>query len=44
MVLGSGFGVFGFGVDLCDEDIGLVGEVMGNSLPDRGERLAVCGC
>jgi hypothetical protein len=36
------FGVLGFGVDLCDQDVGLGSEVVGKSLPDGRERLAVC--
>jgi hypothetical protein len=40
--LGKGFGVLGFGVNLCDEDGGLGGKVVGKSLPDGGEGLAVC--
>jgi hypothetical protein len=37
----KGFGVLGFGVDLSDQDIGLVDEGVGKRLPDGGESLAV---
>jgi len=39
--LRRGFAVLGFGVDLCDQDGRLGGEVGGYLLPDGGEGLAV---
>lgn len=41
LVLCESFGVLGFGIDLCDEDGGLSGEVVGEGLPDGSKRLAV---
>jgi hypothetical protein len=38
----EGLGVLGFGVDLGDQDAGLVDEVVGEGLPDGCESLAVC--
>ena len=42
MVLGCGLGVFCFGVDLGDDNVGLVGKVGSNILPDWCKGLAVC--
>jgi hypothetical protein len=37
----EGLCVLSFGVDLCDEDVGLVDEVVGECLPNWSEGLAV---
>ncbi|THW90286.1 tRNA pseudouridine synthase B [Aureobasidium pullulans] len=42
LVLSSGLCVLGFGVNLGDEDVGFVGEGVGELLPDRSKSLAVC--
>jgi hypothetical protein len=42
LLLGESLCVLGFGVDLGDQDVGLVDEVVGESLPDGGKGLAVC--
>jgi hypothetical protein len=42
LLLGESLCVLGFSVNLCDQDIGLVNEGVGESLPDGGEGLAVC--
>jgi hypothetical protein len=41
LLLGESLCVLGFGVDLGDQDVGLVDEVVGESLPDGGESLTV---
>lgn len=41
LVLCKGLGVLGFSVDLSDQDVRLVGEVVGEGLPDGSEGLAV---
>jgi hypothetical protein len=41
LLLGQGAGVLGFGVDLCDDDIGFKGEVIGEGFPGWGKGLAV---
>lgn len=40
---GEGLRVFGFSVDLGDDDVGLGGEVVSEGFPGRSEALAVCG-
>lgn len=42
MLLCKSLCVLGFGVNLSDQDVGLVDEVVGESLPDGGEGLTVC--
>lgn len=41
LLLSESLCVLGFGVDLGDQDVGLVDEVVGESLPDGGESLTV---
>jgi hypothetical protein len=41
--LGKGFGIFGFGVNLGDQDGGFGDEVVSEGFPDGGQGLAVCG-
>jgi hypothetical protein len=38
---GEGFGVFGFAVDLGDDDVFVTGKVVGEVFPCRSELLAV---
>jgi hypothetical protein len=41
LVFGSGLRILGFGVNLCNKNVGLVCEICGNGLPYWSKGLAV---
>lgn len=42
LFFGESAGVLAFGVDLCDDNIGLEGEVISEGFPGRSQGFAIC--